>query len=114
MPRTSREVWAKRVERWRSSDLTAAEFAAEIGVNPRTLTHWKWLLRQEGRQAAAPKVRRAAPSADQVSFAELVVAPAPAPTSSPIEIVLEAGLVIRVGKQFDEDTLRRVLGVVRS
>ena len=34
--RTSREVWAKRVQRWQDSDLTAAEFAAEIGVNPKT------------------------------------------------------------------------------
>src|SRR5260221_7307531 len=47
--RGNREEWAKRVERWRDSGLTTAEFAAELGVNPRTLTYWKWLLGKEAR-----------------------------------------------------------------
>jgi hypothetical protein len=36
--RVEREEWAKRVERWRDSGLTTAEFATELGINPRTLT----------------------------------------------------------------------------
>ena len=36
--RVEREEWAKRVERWRDSGLTTAEFAAELGINPKTLT----------------------------------------------------------------------------
>ena len=56
MAKTSREVWAKRVERWEASDLTAKEFAAELGVNPRTLSHWKWMLGKGG----ANKQRRPA------------------------------------------------------
>src|SRR5438876_12043657 len=47
--RGNREEWAKRVERWRDSGLRTAEFAAELGVNPRTLTYWKWLLGKEAR-----------------------------------------------------------------
>src|SRR5688572_27597837 len=42
--RVAREEWAKRVERWCESGLTAAEFAAELGINARTLTYWKWVL----------------------------------------------------------------------
>ena len=38
MARESREEWAKRAERWRDSGLRAAEFAAEVGVNPWTLS----------------------------------------------------------------------------
>jgi hypothetical protein len=37
--RVGREEWAKRVERWRDSGLTTAEFAAEVGINPKTLTY---------------------------------------------------------------------------
>jgi hypothetical protein len=89
-------------------------FAAEIGVNAHTLAHWKWQL---GKQAAAKTVRRPRRerSVAAVSFTELAVEPVSLPATSAIEIeiVVEAGLVIRVGTQFDEDTLRRVLGVVR-
>jgi hypothetical protein len=35
--RVGREEWAKRVERWRDSGLTAAEFAAELGCSVRAL-----------------------------------------------------------------------------
>jgi hypothetical protein len=38
-------VWAKRVERWIDSGLTAKEFAAEAGLKPSTLSYWKWRLR---------------------------------------------------------------------
>lgn len=48
--RVTREEWAKRVERWRDSGLKCAEFAAEVGVNPRTLTYWKWILGKEARR----------------------------------------------------------------
>jgi hypothetical protein len=112
MRRTPRETWAKRVERWQASELTAKEFAAEIGVNAHTLAHWKWQL---GKQAAAKTVKGPCRerSAAAVSFTELAVERVSLPASSAIEIVVDAGLVIRVGTQFDEDTLRRVLGVVR-
>lgn len=38
---------AKGVERWRDSLLTTAEFAAELGLNPKTLTYWAWTLKRE-------------------------------------------------------------------
>jgi hypothetical protein len=47
--RVGREEWAKRVERWRDSGLTTAEFAAGLGINPRTLTYWAWALKREAR-----------------------------------------------------------------
>ncbi|HET7544601.1 MAG TPA: hypothetical protein VFK05_32245 [Polyangiaceae bacterium] len=45
--RVEREEWAKRVEPWRDSGLTTAEFATELGINPRTLTYWAWTLKRE-------------------------------------------------------------------
>ena len=45
--RVSRDEWAKRVERWRDSGMTTAEFAAELGINPRSLTYWAWTLKRE-------------------------------------------------------------------
>src|SRR5881394_4040381 len=45
--RVEREEWAKRVERWGDSGLTTAEFAAELGIHPKTLTYWAWTLKRE-------------------------------------------------------------------
>lgn len=103
MGRDARATWAKRVERWSESGLPAAEFAAEIGVNARTLTYWKWKL-------GKPEQRRVTPRPE---FVEVV------PTASPrisggasldaLEVVLGGGVVIRVPARFDADTLRRVV-----
>jgi hypothetical protein len=59
--RVDREEWAKRVERWRDSGLTTAEFAAELGINPRTLTYWAWMLKREasgGKRHRPAKARK--------------------------------------------------------
>jgi hypothetical protein len=86
MARESREVWAERVERWRTSGLTADEFAAEIGVKGNTLRHWSWLLgREERRSGVAPaKGGRSR----ELAFVE-VVAPAASAVlnAEPIEVV---------------------------
>ena len=47
--RVEREEWAKRVERWRDSGLTTVEFAAELGISPKTLTYWAWTLKRGNR-----------------------------------------------------------------
>lgn len=58
--RVEREEWAKRVERWRDSGLTTAEFAAELGINPKTLTYWAWTLKREatGKKRVWPAKKR--------------------------------------------------------
>lgn len=114
MAKTSREVWAKRVERWQASDLTAKEFAAEIGVNPRTLSHWKWMLSKGGastsRRPTKSKKDRSTP--EVVSFTELAIQ-AP-PRASSIEVVVDARRVVRVDSSFDADALARVLDVLEA
>jgi hypothetical protein len=65
--RVGREEWAKRVERWRDSGLTTAEFAAEVGISAKTLTYWAWTLKREATGAKrvwpAKKKRQGATSA---------------------------------------------------
>lgn len=61
-PRTSAEDWAKRIERWRESGLTADQFAAELGINAGSLRFWGYKLNKAKRAAAgvsmAPRKRR--------------------------------------------------------
>ncbi len=101
MGRDARATWAKRVERWRASRLSAGQFAAEIGVNARTLTYWKWKL---GR----PESRRA----EFVEVTPTSAAPPCATPSEQLEVVLGGGVVIRVPERFDADELRRVVAAL--
>src|SRR6266508_1221401 len=118
--RGNREEWAKRVERWRASGLTTAEFAAELGVNPRTLTYWKWLLGKEarGEKRAWPKRKdgAAAPSkptqiaAPTSGLIEIEVAP----SDSRFELELRGGQRLRVPPGFDPAGLCRLLDVLEA
>lgn len=76
--RVEREEWAKRVERWRDSGLTTAEFAAELGINPKTLTYWAWTLKREANgkkrvwsSKKRPVAARGASTATGPAFVEL-------------------------------------------
>ena len=118
MTREGREVWAKRVERWRDSGLTLKEFAAEIGVNANTLAGWRWRL--SSQEAVAPVASRApafleivAPVED-ASEDEGSAAEAAAPGMEPLEVVLRSGHRVRVPARFDEAALRRVVAVLEA
>ena len=104
-----REVWEPRVRRLEESDLTVAEFAAELGVNPNTLSYWKWRLGKEARDGR----KRSAASQTKPRFVE-VKPPEPSPVSAPerIEIVLEGGMLVRVPAAFEPETLRRVISAL--
>jgi transposase-like protein len=108
-----REVWEPRVRRLRESDLTVAEFAAELGVNPRTLTYWKWRLGKEaseGKELAAPARARRAPRFVEVKPEVTTLCS----TSERIEVLLSNGLVVRVPVEFEPATLRRVVAALTS
>lgn len=104
MPRETREVWAKRVERWVDSGLSAKEYAAETGVNANTLAHWRWRLgKAEGGRRRPPGP----------AFLEIVRSPEPAPADAGplerLEVVLRSGLRVLVPPRFDGDALRRLV-----
>ena len=121
----AREEWAKRVERWRDSGLGCAEFAAELGVNARTLTYWKWVLGKEARgekrvwkarKARAPRVPRPATSEPPGSIpvkTGLVEVQA-SPRDGRFELELGAGRRLRVPMSFDAAELRRLIDVLEA
>jgi hypothetical protein len=117
MARERREVWEKRVERWREGGLTAEDFAAEVGCKAGSLRHWKYKLASEKRRQhenAGPKAKPGAKEPPQVAFVELLRQP-DAQTSSPdaIEVVL-CGATVRVRPGFDETTLMRLCAVLKG
>ncbi len=118
----SAETWAKRVERWRDSGLTAREFASEMGINPRTLTYWKWRLegggsRSKPRTASAkrrsPRKRLASGRVDFVEVVGTAAAADAASTGDAFELIL-GGVRLRIPQEFREEGLRRLLDVVEG
>jgi transposase-like protein len=121
--RVAREEWARRVERWRDSGLSCAEFAAELGINPRTLTYWRYILRKEARGEKRTWPRRklaggAASKTHRVPAAATVAAPfveVQAVTRlSQFELELRGGRRLSVSRDFDATALRRLLEVLEA
>jgi transposase len=114
MERATREVWAKRIERWQDSGLTAKEFASELEVSASSLTFWKWKLRRlaAGEPTTASRKRTTAKSDETAArFVQLV----PTSTQSSnhfFELALSSGVVVRVPQDFNEATLLRLLGAL--
>jgi|SRR5215831_10758725 len=112
MGRESREVWTKRVERWRDSGLTAKEFAAETGLNPGTLTYWKWRLRAVGSVEEPARSAAGGPCFVEIAPSAIAGAPSKSAEPEPIEVVLREGLRIRIPARFDAAALGRLLAVL--
>jgi hypothetical protein len=118
--RVAREEWAKRVERWRESGLSCAEFATELGINPRTLTYWQYILRKEarGEKRTWPRRRDAASKAPRAATATVVAEPfievQAVERSSLFELQLRGGRRLSVARDFDAGALRRLLEVLEA
>ena len=77
--------------------LSFAELSRRTGVRATTLTWWSWRLRKEGRsQFVEAEMERGVASS----------------SSAGIEIETRSGLRVVLAREFDEDTLRRLLAVV--
>jgi hypothetical protein len=123
MSRTSRAEWAKRVERWKDSGLSAKQYASEIGVKATTLSYWRWKLgasveldggrsrEKSGQGTRRLGAERAACGAAR--FVELAASTSVAAEPA-LELVLSGGLRVRVAAGFDEATLTRLVRAVEA
>ena len=121
MAQDTRELWSKRVERWKDSGLSAREFASEMGINPHTLSYWSWKL---GKKPSRARTKR-----KPLGFVEVVAEtnvlngprredPAVVPERGkddrpePLEVILRDDVRIRVPVRFDAEALRRVVATL--
>lgn len=110
MARTTPAEWAKRVERWHDSGLTAKEFASEINVNAGTLTAWKYKLRKDVRpveRAGRPGIHKAE---GVPGFLRVVPVQAEdVGTKTGFVVVIASRIAVRVPNDFDEVALIRLV-----
>ena len=98
MANGSREIWTKRVAQWKSSGLTAAEFARRYKVGEASLKWWSWKLGSSQKKADAMS---------PLTFVEMTGAL----QRETIELVVGA-IQVRVPADFDEVALGKVLDVL--
>lgn len=116
--RESREAWARRVERWKRSGLSARRFAEREGVRAATLSWWRWRLAAE-RPAieSSPRARPAARAIAPTDFVELIPTPELRPTREDtcgFEVELAVGYRVRFSKDFSDEALTRLLDALES
>jgi len=124
MQKEPREAWAKRVEQWQQSGLSAKAFAAREGVSWHALKNWKHRLTREdsGRtrsSTALVKRTRTSPSPASetrphsplasLSFVELSL-----PADPRFELQLPTGVFVRVPQIFDQTALGSLLSVLEG
>jgi hypothetical protein len=114
--RTSRREWSRRVGRWRRSGKTSKEFAAETGVNARTLLWWSSKLRGE---RATAKAERMAPADVRGKAVRGITEPAIVELAGAgvlggerFELELSGGRRLMIPAGFDADALSRLLAVL--
>lgn len=110
-----REEWAKRVERWRDSGLTTAEFAGELGINPKTLTYWAWTLKREasGKKRRWPSKKRPAATSSQEEVAPRFVELSGNGSVGRFELEVR-GRRLHIPSVFDEQQLQALLAILET
>jgi transposase len=111
--KTTAVGWARRVERWKRSGLTAAEFGAREGFDGKQLSWWKWHLSQRAAGETAPARPKGTARPASVTFVPARVVDhdrAPA-ADGRIEVVLGNGRVVRLTGGDDDAVLAQALRV---
>src|SRR5215208_4396606 len=106
----SRENWAKRVEQWAKSGLTARQFGAREGFDGGQLPYW---ASQLGKSSGDPTKQSARKTAARSFLPARLVEMSSARVSEPVvEVELEGGCVIRIGVGADLELVERVFALV--
>lgn len=99
--------WRERLQRWARSGVGGSTFAQQEGVTPSTLYRWSDRLgvgpeRQRGRprKGSATKLL---PVIVTEARTEVVMSP------PPLELALPGGVLVRVPRGFDAETLTRLV-----
>ena len=96
----TRAAWIDRLQRFAVSGLSPAPFCAQEGVSLPSFYPW---TRRLAREALDPDSEDSGPRLLPVRLHD---------PSSGIELLLPSGVVLRVTAAADEDTLRRLLGLL--
>lgn len=115
-PRTAAATDARALlEEQRASGLNIATFARSKGIPPWVLYNARAQERRRASRARSTHVTSTRASSMRFTKVDIVDPVQDSPgVTGPIELALPSGVVLRVRRDFDELTLRRLLGVIGS
>lgn len=105
----NRARWLTYVRAWSTSGLPVVEYCRQEGLHPSSFHRWRRLFGESG-EALLDSQRSAEGESPTALFAQVEVFSPSAPAQAPaIEVVLAGERRIRVGADFEEETLRRLV-----
>lgn len=106
--------WRARLARYAACGTTMTEFAAKEGVKVRQVSWWiHELPRMDRGLPARNSGRRKKEQAAPVAFAEVVAVGARRESPEDrLELVVRGRVAIRIPREFDAETLRRVMAAL--
>jgi len=108
---TTEEKYRAILDEQAKEGLTRTEAAARVGVKPSTLTWWRWELARRDREGCHGRRKTDCPELLPVRVRD--VAPADyvitTITTTPYEVVLASGRVVRVPRDFDGATVQSLV-----
>jgi hypothetical protein len=111
--RRKRADWIPEVQRWRASGQDAEAYGSAHGLHPRTLVWWaRQLESNRTKQGPAKPTSKFLPARLTATRGTSVVAATPERRA--VEVVLRNGRRVLVGRDFELETLARLLDAVEA
>jgi len=114
---TARELeWRRVLAEQERSGLSVAEFARRRGISAGSLGWWRYVARRRAAESGARR-RTQTRKEPRDRFVEVRLERKPrvgGPSTASFEVTLAGGCTVRVPAHFDEDALRRLLGVLQA
>lgn len=115
----NRAQWRAHVSSQASSGLTAVDYCREHGLQPKSFYRWRRVLRESGELGEPSSVDGPRPPVSvrggaSPLFAEVHMPADTTAVASGVEVALGRGMVIRVSRDFDAETLRRVVSALEA
>jgi len=112
MQRRTRDEWREDVEEWVRGGQKCREYAESVGLNPKSLSWWKWNLTKQGEVFGEPE--ESAEMGD-LRFVEMTGTEALIAIEPPARVeVVWGDAIVRVPDDFESETLSRVLDTLEA
>jgi len=112
-PAWNREQGRQHLEAQAESGLTIQDYCFAYGVPVHTFHNWRRRLQRETQGAHVGCIEARVPSKPVFAEVHVVSSERPSPPSL-VEVVLRGGHRFRVGPDFDEGALRRLVALLES